>query len=67
MKVRYNSMVTIQPYTSVLSYGNQIFVRSGKNDKDEISDYQPLVWVPAKSKTEVTGWANLDGYPVVPF
>lgn len=67
MKVRYNSMVTIQPYTSVLSYGNQIFVRSAKNNKEEIPDFNPLVWVPAKSKTEVTGWTNLDGYPVVPF
>jgi DNA polymerase elongation subunit (family B) len=57
-------------YLSVLNYGNQIYCRSiinGTPDQEEIPDFNPLVWVPAKSKTEVTGWTNLDGYPVVPF
>mgnify|MGYP003337171278 CR=1 FL=1 len=51
-------------YTNVQSWGNKIFLRKWENNQrinEEIKDFHPPIWIPAKSKDAPTGWKNLDG------
>lgn len=57
-------------YTNVQSWGNKLFVRkieNGSRVTEEVSDFHPPIWIPAKSKNTKTSYRTLSGYPVELF
>jgi len=60
----------VNHYTNVQAWGNKLFVRkveNGSRFNEEVTDFHPPIWVPAKSKTSNTKFKNLSGYPVEQF
>jgi DNA polymerase elongation subunit (family B) len=57
-------------YTNVLAWGNKVFVRGVENSQkfqEEIKDFKPPIWVPAKSPASPSKFHTLSGYPVIQF
>ena len=57
-------------YTNVLAWGNKVFVRgveNGQKFQEEIKDFKPPIWVPAKSPDSPSKFHTLSGYPVIQF
>ena len=57
-------------YTNVQSWGNKLFVRKVENGvrvNEQVTDFHPPIWIPAKSKSAKTQFKTLSGYPVERF
>lgn len=52
------------------SWGNKLFVRKVENGvrvNEQVTDFHPPIWIPAKSKSAKTQFKTLSGYPVERF